>query len=86
MFAPNGVQQASLNFQNPELMALINALPQAPAAARQQCLQMCGLSTDTPKEEGDDSIMSYDYSDNDSSDDDYSNDSGMAKRNLRSTF
>ena len=37
--------QASLNFEEPALQALIASLPEAPAAARLRCLEMCGLDT-----------------------------------------
>ena len=40
--------QASLNFDDPTLEALLEALPEAPAAARRQCLKACGL--DDPDE------------------------------------
>ena len=46
--------QAALDSEEPALQALIEGLPQAPAAARTECLKMCGL-LDT----GDD--LSYDY-------------------------
>ena len=48
-----GLSQASLNFDDPTLKALLQALPEAPAMAQRQCLQRCGL--------GDDDILSYDY-------------------------
>lgn len=35
--------QASLNAQDPELQALVASLPEAPAAARRECLKTCGL-------------------------------------------
>lgn len=44
-----GIFQASLNFDDPTLKALLEALPEAPAAARRQCLQRCGLATDDDK-------------------------------------
>ena len=46
--------QAALDFEDPALQALIESLPEAPAAARRQCLKMCGLDS------GDDDL-SYDY-------------------------
>ena len=52
------IPQASLNFDDPTLEALLKALPQAPAMARRQCLKMCGL--DDP-EDGKDGDYSYDY-------------------------
>eukprot|EP00752_Nemacystus_decipiens_P018324 g16440.t1 len=51
---PSEAIQASLNFEDPELQALIESLPEAPAAARRQCLKMCGLDN------GEDNL-SYDY-------------------------
>lgn len=47
--------QASLNFQDPELTALIESLPEAPAAARLECLKMCGLeeAVDDPSSDSD---------------------------------
>ena len=45
--------QASLNFDNPTLKALLEALPEAPAMAQRKCLQRCGL--------GDDGKLSYNY-------------------------
>ena len=36
--------QASLNFDDPALEALLKALPEAPAMARRQCLKMCGMN------------------------------------------
>ena len=47
--------QAALDFEDPALQALIESLPEAPAAARRQCLKMCGMDTT-----GDDDL-SYDY-------------------------
>ena len=35
--------QASLNFDDPTLKALLEALPEAPAMARSKCLKMCDL-------------------------------------------
>ena len=35
--------QASLNFDDPTLKALLKALPEAPAMAQRKCLQRCGL-------------------------------------------
>ena len=35
--------QGALNFEDPALQALIESLPEAPAAARRECLKMCGL-------------------------------------------
>ena len=52
-FCNRGFSQASLNFDDPTLKALLKALPEAPAMAQRQCLQRCGL--------GDDDILSYDY-------------------------
>ena len=40
------VLQASLNFDNPTLKALLQALPEAPAQAQYLCLQRCGLAGD----------------------------------------
>ena len=41
--------QASLNFDDPTLKALLKALPEAPAKAQRQCLQRCGLYKDEDK-------------------------------------
>ncbi|CAB1104740.1 unnamed protein product [Ectocarpus sp. CCAP 1310/34] len=46
--------QASVNFEEPVLQNLIESLPDAPAAARQQCLQRCRMA-----EPG--NHFSYDY-------------------------
>lgn len=40
------LNQASLNFDDPHIKALIAALPQAPATARRECLARCGMSND----------------------------------------
>ncbi|CAM9252730.1 unnamed protein product [Scytosiphon promiscuus] len=53
---PSEAIQASLNFQDPALQALIESLPEAPAAARLECLKSCGFV-----DEDDD--MSYSYDD-----------------------
>ena len=45
--------QASLNFDDPTLKALLESLPEAPAMAQRKCLQRCGL--------GDDDELSYNY-------------------------
>lgn len=45
--------QASLDFDDPTLKALLEALPEAPAMAQRQCLQRCGLV--------DDDNLSYGY-------------------------
>ena len=45
--------QASLNFDDPTLKALIASLPEAPALAQRGCLQRCGLL--------DDDDFSYDF-------------------------
>ena len=37
------ILQASLNFDDPTLKALLQALPEAPARAQRQCLQRCDL-------------------------------------------
>lgn len=42
-----------MDFQDPELQALIESLPDAPATARLQCLEACGLLDD----------LSYDFDD-----------------------
>lgn len=68
------LQQASLDIQDPQLKALIDSLPEAPAAARQRCLKMCGMVTE------EDDSMSYSYSY--SYDYDYAS-SKNGKRNLR---
>ena len=39
------VIQGALDFEDPVLQALIEGLPQAPAAARRQCLKMCAPHT-----------------------------------------
>ena len=54
LFIPtaNLLSQASLNFDDPTLEALLKALPEAPASARRQCLKACGL--DDPNENKDD--------------------------------
>ncbi|CAM9823047.1 unnamed protein product [Ectocarpus sp. 4 AP-2014] len=41
---PSEAIQASLNFEDPALQKLIESLPEAPAAARRQCLESCGLA------------------------------------------
>ena len=64
--------QASLNFEDPQIKALIAGLPQAPALARRECLARCGLNDD---DDSGDFSYSYDY------DYDYTSDEG--KRNLR---
>eukprot|EP00903_Cladosiphon_okamuranus_P019871 g18264.t1 len=56
---PSEAIQASLNFDDPDLAALLKALPEAPAAARRQCLKACGMDDDNnnyeyTKEEDDD--------------------------------
>ena len=48
--------QASLNFDDPTLEALLKALPEAPAMAQRQCLQRCGLDAGS-----DDDNLSYNY-------------------------
>ena len=56
--------QASLNFEEPALQALIASLPEAPAAARLRCLEMCGLDTgdDAGDDTGDDNLsFSFDF-------------------------
>lgn len=40
------VSQASLNIDDPTLKALIESLPEAPAMAQRQCLEMCALEND----------------------------------------
>ncbi|CAM9923033.1 unnamed protein product [Ectocarpus sp. 6 AP-2014] len=64
---PTEAIQASLNVEEPALQKLIESLPDAPAAARQQCLQRCGMA-----EPGND--FSYDYTYDDDTKD--SKDSG----------
>ena len=49
--------QASLNIDDPTLKALLEVLPEAPAMARRQCLQRCGLL--------DDDSLSYGYNSED---------------------
>lgn len=59
-----------MNFEEPALQKLIESLPDAPAAARRQCLEMCGLG-------GAGGGFSYDYTyDKDSEDSEDRQDSG----------
>lgn len=44
--------QASLNVDDPQLAALLEGLPESPAAARRQFLETCGL--DVPSDDGSD--------------------------------
>lgn len=46
-FHPIFLSQASLNFEDPELKALIADLPETPAKARHECLERCGLPIDS---------------------------------------
>ena len=45
-FCNRGFSQASLNFDDPTLKALLEALPEAPAMAQRKCLKACGLDKD----------------------------------------
>eukprot|EP00904_Undaria_pinnatifida_P006369 jgi/Undpi1/2862/HiC_scaffold_14.g06239.m1 len=54
---PDEAIQASLNIDDPTLKALLEVLPEAPAMARRQCLQRCGLL--------DDDSLSYGYNSED---------------------
>ena len=47
------LSQASLNFDDPTLKALIEALPEAPARAQRMCLERCGLLDDDRKYDDD---------------------------------
>ncbi|CAM9923374.1 unnamed protein product [Ectocarpus sp. 6 AP-2014] len=53
---PSEAIQASLNFEDPALQKLIESLPDAPAEARGQCLERCGLA-----DGGDGFSYSYGY-------------------------
>ena len=76
------LSQASLNFDDPTLKALLEALPEAPAMAQRKCLKACGLYKDDDSKRDSSDDKKRDSSD-DKRDDGRKRDSSDDDRQLR---